>query len=166
MHQRARARVERCGVGDEHDRLMFPGSARVGRECPPGGSHEQHQEDPTDPPASPAHDRRHDAARHQRDQPVRLYPMRAQLLHPSQAGAWRADRRRGRLRRTDQLPLPCPASRDTGRACPCPAEKRSRNQANRKAMQGTRFCLHAKASNSRLRTAPARPWKVWWMAGN
>lgn len=33
-------------------------------------------------------------------------------------------------------------------------------------MPGTRFCLHAKASNSKLRTAAARPWKVSWMAGN
>jgi len=35
--------------------------------------------------------------------------------------AWRRELPGRRLRGTNQLPLPCPASRDTGRACPCPA---------------------------------------------
>jgi hypothetical protein len=45
-------------------------------------------------------------------------------------------------------------------------KQRRRNQVNSKAMPGTGFCLHAKASNSKLRTAAAHSWKVSWMAEN
>jgi hypothetical protein len=70
---------------------MSPGSARMGRERPSGGSHEQHRP-PADPSPAPAHDRGHDPARHQPWHAEALPARRARLLRLSWREALGADR--------------------------------------------------------------------------